>query len=123
MARWQTLRRIRDSAAFSADKDPTLKDVVNAPDISLYAIDDVSFRALKDRAEFEYLNDLPTSFALPEAAVDRLRAAAGAIILASPEFQRLLRDTGARVVTEPTVGDSMAASSVLPDMTTSPAAQ
>jgi len=52
-----------------------------------------------------------------------LRAAAGTIILASPEFQRLLRGNGARVVTEPTVGDSMAASSVLSDMITSPAAQ
>jgi len=56
------------------------------------------FQALKDRAEVDYLNDLSTSFALPETAVDRLRAAAGAIILGSPEFQRLLRDTGARVV-------------------------
>jgi NTE family protein len=37
---------------------------------------------------------------LPDAAVDRLRAAAQKIILASPEFQRLLRDAGARVVTE-----------------------
>ena len=110
MARWQTLRRVRDSAAFSADKDPALKEVMNAPDINLYAID-VSFQALRDRAEFDYLNDLPTTFALPEKAVDRLRAAAGAIILASPEFQRLLKDTGARVVTEPTAGDSMAASS------------
>jgi len=32
--------------------------------------------------------------------VDRLRSAAGNIILDSPEFQRLLRDAGARVPTE-----------------------
>jgi NTE family protein len=105
VARWQLLRRIRDSAAFSADKDPALKEVVNAPDIGLYAID-VSFSELKDSAEFEYLNDLPASFALLEAAVDRLRAAAGTIILSSPDFQRLLKDAGARLVTQPTaVGD------------------
>ena len=82
-----------------------MKEVVNAPDIGLYAID-VSFSELKDSAEFEYLNDLPASFALLEAAVDRLRAAAGTIILSSPDFQRLLKDAGARLVTQPTaVGD------------------
>jgi NTE family protein len=49
---------------------------------------------------------LPTSFALPKAAVDRLRAAAGTIIVSSPDFQRLLKDAGARLVTQPTaVGD------------------
>ncbi len=100
VARWQMLRRVRDSPAFSADKDPALKEVENAPDIDLYAID-VSFQALSDRAEFDYLNDLPTSFKLPDADVDRLRAAAGTIILGSPDFQRLLRDVGAEVVTDP----------------------
>jgi len=58
----------------------------------------VSFAALRDQAERDYLNGLPTSFVLPAEAVDRLRAAAGTIILASPEFQRLLKDTGAKVV-------------------------
>ena len=37
---------------------------------------------------------------LPAEAVDRLRAAAGTIIMDSPEFQRLLKDLGARIVTE-----------------------
>ena len=119
VARWQTLRQIRDSPAFSADKDPALKEVVNAPDVGLYAID-VSFQALKDKAEFEYLNDLPTSFVLPDTAVDRLRAAAGTIILASPEFQRLLRDTGARVVREPTDSESMSAPAAVYGIATAP---
>ena len=35
-------------------------------------------------------------------ALDRLRAAAGTIIEASPEFRRLLKDVGARVVPAPT---------------------
>jgi NTE family protein len=51
----------------------------------------------------EYLNQQPTSFVLPPEAVDRLRAAAGRIILDSPEFQRLLKDVGARIV--PSAGD------------------
>jgi NTE family protein len=98
--RWQTMRRIRDSSAFAKDKDQTLKEVINAPDISLYAID-VSFAGVKDKAERDYLNNLPTSFALADEAVDRLRAAGGSILLASPEFQRLLKEVGARIVTDP----------------------
>ena len=56
---------------------------------------------LQDKAELDYLNQQPTSFVLPPEAVDRLRAAAGTIIMASPEFQRLLKDVGAKVVTDP----------------------
>jgi len=37
---------------------------------------------------------------LPDEAVDRLRASGGAILLASPEFQRLLKDVGAKIVTD-----------------------
>jgi NTE family protein len=100
-ARWQSQRKIRDSAALSADPDPVLTEAMHAPDTDLYVVD-VSFQALEDRNELEYLNNLPTSFVLPDAAVDRLRAAAGTIVLASPEFQRLLKDAGARVATEST---------------------
>ena len=104
MARWQTMRRIRDSAALPGNKDPELAQLANAPNIDLYAID-VSFAELKDKAEQEYLNNLPTSFALPPEAVDRLRAAAGTIILSSPEFKRLLKDAGVRLVAEPPAAD------------------
>jgi NTE family protein len=100
VARWQTMRWIRDSAVFAGNKDPALAQLVKTPNIELYAID-VSFPALKDKAEFEYLNNLPTSFALPPEAVDRLRTAAGTIILSSPDFQRLLKDIGAKVVANP----------------------
>ena len=70
------------------------------PQAKIYAID-VSFPALKNPAELAYLNDQPTSFVLPAEAVDRLRAAAGTIIGASPEFQRLLKDAGLKVVSPP----------------------
>ena len=56
---------------------------------------------LKDKAELDYLNQQPTSFVLPAEAVDRLRAAAGTIIMDSPEFQRLLKDVGASIVAAP----------------------
>ena len=73
---------------------------LRVPAAEIYAID-VSFPELKDKAEFDYLNQQPTSFVLPPEAVDRLRAAAGTIILASPEFQRLLKDIGAKIVEPP----------------------
>ena len=76
IARWQTMRRIRDSAALPGNKNPELAELAKAPNIDLYAID-ASFPALKNKAEFEYLNDLPTSFDLPPEAVDRLRAPRG----------------------------------------------
>ena len=104
-ARWQSLQRIRNSAPLSTDRDPALSEVIHAPNASLYVVD-VSFDALQDRKEFEYLNGLPTSFVLPNEAVDRLRAAAGNILLTSPEFQRLLRDAGAQVVTVPSTTQS-----------------
>jgi NTE family protein len=94
------MRWIRDSAVFADNKDPKLAQLVNAPNIELYAID-VSFPALIDKAEFEYLNNLPTSFVLPPEAVDRLRAAARTIILSSPDFQRLLKDIDAKIVADP----------------------
>jgi len=108
-ARWQSLRRLRQSAAFAGNQDAAIAEDLKGPDIDLFTID-VSFAALKDKAEFEFLNSQPTTFVLPDEAVDRLRAAAGTIILASPEFQRLLKAVGAKVVAEP----SAAASARLP---------
>ena len=91
------MRLIRNSAAFAANTDPTVAAALRVPAAEIYAID-VSFAALKDKAEFDYLNRQPTTFVLPPEAVDRLRAAGGTIIMESPEFQRLLKDVGARIV-------------------------
>ena len=89
-ARWTALRAIRDSAAFDKAKDPAVGWVANVPNADIYAIE-VSFQVLTDKGERDYLNQLPTSFALPGEAVDRLRAAAKKIILASPDFQQILK--------------------------------
>ncbi|MNT30472.1 hypothetical protein D3C72_1662680 [compost metagenome] len=94
------MRQVRQSSAFKANKDAAVATTLRTPDATIYAID-VSFAQLADKAELAYLNELPTSFSLPPEAVDRLRAAAGKIILASPDFQRLLRDVGARIMAEP----------------------
>jgi NTE family protein len=97
---WQTARLIRNSAAMAANKDPAVAAALRVPNAEIYAID-VSFPALKDKAELDYLNQQPTSFVLPAEAVDRLRAAAGTIIMDSPEFKRLLKDVGAKIVEAP----------------------
>ena len=96
-ARWKTLRRVRDVATFANPNDPVAVAIKNAPDAELYVID-VSFAALKDKAERAFLNELPTSFVLEDEEVDRLRAAAAKIVLDSSDFQRLLQDVGAKIV-------------------------
>jgi NTE family protein len=65
--------------------------MTDVPEIGLYTVD-VSFEANPDHAERDYLNALPTSFALTDEQVDRLRAAAGVALRESPEFKRLLQD-------------------------------
>lgn len=97
---WRQLRMLRNSAALSSNADPAIRAALAGPDAEIYAID-VSFAQLGDKAETAYLNAQPTSFVLPAEAVDRLRTAAGKIILASPEFNRLLKDLGAHIVTGP----------------------
>jgi len=107
-AHWQSLRRLRQSKAFKDNEDPAIADELKGPEVDIFAID-VSFAALKDKAEFDYLNGLPTSFVLPAEAVDRLRAAAGEIIMKSPDFQRLLKEGGARLASEASPIDSATA--------------
>jgi NTE family protein len=99
-AHWNTMRMIRNSAAFAANKDPAVARALRVPQAEIYAID-VSFSALKDKKELDYLNLQPTTFVLEPEAVDRLRAAGGTIIMDSPEFKRLLKDLGATLVQSP----------------------
>ena len=95
-ARWNALRKIRDSAAMKANKDPAIAALMKVPNAEIYTID-VSFKQIKSEEERFYLNQQPTSFVLTDEAVDRLRASAGKIIMASPEFQRLIKDVGVRI--------------------------
>jgi NTE family protein len=95
-ARWENARRLRDLAGCATAKESPVCAAIRVPQATIYAVD-VSFPALKDKAELDYLNRQPTSFVLPDEAVDRLRAAAGTIIAASPEFQRLLKDAGVKI--------------------------
>ncbi len=104
-ARWRVMRRLQVSNPSAGAADPMVAEALNVPDVEIYAIN-VSFAAVKNQVEREYLNELPTSLALPGEAVDRLRAAARTIILESPEFHRLLRDAGGTIINQPSSSGS-----------------
>ncbi len=95
-SRWATYRAIRKSGAITDPSNPALRAVERGPGAEIYVID-VSFDQLKDTAERDYLNQLPTSFVLSAEAVDRLRAAAKTVLAGSDEFKQLLRDMGGGV--------------------------
>ena len=96
-ARWASLREMREAIKPYPELAEKLQPVMRAPDITIRVID-VSFGALPDKAERDYLNTLPTSFVLDDEAVDRLRVAAKAAILASPEVKRLINNGSLRMV-------------------------
>jgi len=91
-------------AGCSTNNDSKVCKALRPPEAEVYAID-VSFAAHPDKTEREFLNQQPTSFVLPAESVDRLRAAAGTIIQASPELQRLLNDARAKIVPIPASAD------------------
>jgi NTE family protein len=96
-ARWAALREVRDAIKSYPVLGEKLGAVMRAPDINIRVID-VSFGVLPDKAERDYLNMLPTSFVLPDEAVDRLRLGAKNAILASPEIRRLMTNGALRMV-------------------------
>jgi NTE family protein len=96
-ARWASLREVRDAIKAYPALGERLQVVMRAPDITIRVVE-VSFGALPDKAEREYLNTLPTSFVLDNDAVDRLRVAAKNAILASPEVKRLIDNGTLRMI-------------------------
>lgn len=92
-ARWKLLRRIRDAAGAQGNVVALWPEVERVPEIDLHVID-VSFPMLANADERAYLNDLPTTLVLPDEAVDRLRAAARAILKDSPDFRVYLEALG-----------------------------
>jgi len=117
MTRWRDMQEIRHFPEVANSHDPALLRLTDVPNAEIYAID-VSFAELEDKAEREYLNNLATSFALPSEAVDRLRAAAGTIVLEAPELKRLLHDSGARIVSEPKSASASAPAQAAPAVVT-----
>jgi NTE family protein len=59
--------------------------------LEFYLID-VSFEQVADKTERQYLQNLVTSFNLPDGDVDHLREVAGRVLRQSSEYQRLMAD-------------------------------
>ena len=91
------MRTLRDSQLFKSHKNPELAKIINTPNIELYAVN-AAFDMLEDKAEYDYLNNLPTSFVLPPEAVDRLRAAAKKILFNSPEVKKVMTSYDSKIV-------------------------
>ena len=70
---------------------PADAESVFAQDADIYFID-VSFGAVADVNEQEYLMKIPTTLYLTDQQIDRLLLAATRLIQNDPEFQRLMRD-------------------------------
>ena len=66
---------------------------VRFPKVTLKVLD-VSFDTISDLVERTYFMDLPTSFALPSEAIDRLREVAGRLLRQSAEYETILKDLG-----------------------------
>jgi NTE family protein len=63
------------------------------PKLSMEVLD-VSFDAIRDPKERDYFMNLPTSFVLEPAEVDKLREVAGRLLRQSPEYQQIVRELG-----------------------------
>ena len=57
---------------------------------------EVNFEKLQEAGERDYFMNLPTSFVLEDAEVDRLREVGGRLLRQSAVYQDLLREWGAR---------------------------
>jgi NTE family protein len=65
----------------------------SVPKTDLHVLD-VSFDAIPSPGEREYFLNLPTSFVLPDEAVDRLRDVAGQLLQHSADYQSVVRSLG-----------------------------
>ena len=61
------MRKVRDAIKPYPSLGEMLPVVMRTPDVTIRVVD-VSFAALPDQAERDYLNTLPTSFVLPDEA-------------------------------------------------------
>ena len=83
------IKRPRLAGATEAEAEAS----VPLPKLTVHTMD-VSFENVPDPDERAYFMDLPTSFALKEESIDRLRDVAGRLLRESKEYQELVRDMG-----------------------------
>jgi hypothetical protein len=93
MRQYTEEKRMRDKITQSFGKDavPEHFPELVGPDIDFHFIE-VDFERVPDETERDYLNTIPTAFKLKREQVDTLRKAAGQILDANTDFQRLLTE-------------------------------
>jgi len=79
-------------ATIVSENNISLKTPLKAASPLDYAFAEVSFKQVDDATEQKYLLELPTSFRLTRAQVDRLRAAAKTALENSGEYQEILAE-------------------------------
>jgi NTE family protein len=79
--------RLRLAGATDAEAE------ARVPKVTLEVVD-VAFESIRDPTERAYFQNLPTSFVLPPADIDRLRDVAGQILRESAEYKSLVRELG-----------------------------
>ena len=87
--RWEGLRKLKVLERRLAGE--TRRAAEDAVPVLTFDTIDVSFDAVTDEAERRYFVNLPTSFSLPDEAVDRLRELGGRLFRESKSTQSLLR--------------------------------
>jgi NTE family protein len=95
--RWEGQRKLKVAEQRLAGLSKQAAEAA-VPTLTFDAID-VSFDAITDDAERRYFMNLPTSFSLPDEAVDRLRELGGRLLRESRKTQALLQQID--VSTEP----------------------
>ncbi|MGV0954221.1 MAG: patatin-like phospholipase family protein [Fluviibacter sp.] len=98
---WRQMNEIKRTPQFKKllKQYPDLaavKQINGTPHTEIYVVN-VAFSEINDKEERNYLNNLPTSFALEPEQVDRLKSSARQIVLQSPEFKRLINDLKATI--------------------------
>lgn len=88
VTQWRLRERLDADARRLGEGNPSGAEV---PPVE-FSVIDVSFEAVADPALREYLQNLPTSFALSDDAVDRLRKTAAQLLRDSPAFRKFLED-------------------------------
>ena len=82
--RRQTLRSAPAAPGTNPGQSPS-------DELQFYPVE-LDFNALPDEVERRFFESLPTSFYLPPATVDRLRAVAARMLRQSENYRKLLRD-------------------------------
>jgi NTE family protein len=79
--------------AIEAARDQLARWAAAAPGRTAHLIE-VSFEGIADPKERRYFYELPTSFALDDEQVDKLREIAGRLLRESPEYRKVLQELG-----------------------------